>query len=144
MNVYDRLDILRKEIEATKKKLKIRRAIVEDNRARAMQGKDSFHDAKLELWKVESNIVVFKKEMGEVKNKKEVVYIQIQEMEKGGGVSFWPIKPFLHPNARPLYLEVDAIILVTFGSFCKKGFNFFDVAMGSCKHVYHPFHWLRL
>jgi peptidoglycan hydrolase CwlO-like protein len=42
MNVYDRLDILRKEIEATKNKLKIRRAIVEDNRARAMQGEDSF------------------------------------------------------------------------------------------------------
>jgi hypothetical protein len=34
-----------------------------------MQGEDSFHDAKLELWKVESNIVVVKKEMGEVENR---------------------------------------------------------------------------
>jgi hypothetical protein len=34
-----------------------------------MQREDSLHDAKLELWKVESNIIVIKKEMGEVENK---------------------------------------------------------------------------
>jgi hypothetical protein len=69
MNVSNRLDVLRKEVEATKNKLEIQRPIVEDSRARVMQGKDSFHDAKLELWKVESNIVVVKKQMGEVENK---------------------------------------------------------------------------
>jgi hypothetical protein len=69
MNVSNRLDVLRKEVEATKNKLEIQRPIVEDSRARVMQEEDSFHDAKLKLWKVKSNIVVIKKEMGEVENK---------------------------------------------------------------------------
>jgi len=53
-----------------------------------MQGEDYFQDAKLELWKVESNIAIVKKEMCEVENKKEVFRTQVQDMEKGGGVSF--------------------------------------------------------
>ncbi len=64
-------------------------------------------------------------------------------MEKGGGISFWP-KPFLHPNAHPLYLKVDGVILVIVCSLCNKGFNIFDIAMGSCKHVYHPFYFAKI
>jgi hypothetical protein len=53
-----------------------------------MQGKDSFQDVELELWKVESDIVVVKNEMCEVENKKEAIHTQVQEMEKGGGIFF--------------------------------------------------------
>ncbi len=83
-----RLNVLKKEVEASKKKLKIWRAIIEESRARVMQGEDYFQDAELELWKVESNIATVKKEMCEVENKKEVFRTQVQDMEKGGGVSF--------------------------------------------------------
>ncbi len=77
--------------------------------------------------------------MYKVDNKKKVVHTQVQKLEKGEGISFW-VKPFLHPNAHPSYLEVNVVILVTICSLCKRGFNFFDIVMGSCKHVYHPFY----
>jgi hypothetical protein len=64
-----RLNVFRKEVDASKKKFKICKVVTKESTARVMQGKDSFQDAKLELWKVESNIATVKKEMCEVENK---------------------------------------------------------------------------
>ncbi len=44
-----RLNVLRKEVETFKKKLKIQKAIIEETKAKVMQGKDSFQDVELEL-----------------------------------------------------------------------------------------------
>jgi hypothetical protein len=64
-----RLDVFKKDVEASKKKLKISRAITKENKPRAMQGEDYFQDVELKLWKVESNIATIKKKMCEVENK---------------------------------------------------------------------------
>jgi hypothetical protein len=42
MNVFDRLDVFRKEVEASKKKVKIQRTINEESREKVMQEEDSF------------------------------------------------------------------------------------------------------
>jgi len=47
-----RLNVFRKEVEASKKKFKICKVVTKESTARVMQGKDYSQDAKLELWKV--------------------------------------------------------------------------------------------
>ncbi len=95
-----------------------------------------FQDTKLELWKIESNVIEVEREMGEVEMQKDAIHVQFKEMERGGGLSFWP-KPFLHPTM-PIDSDVHIIILVFPCLFCKRSFNFYDIIV-SCKHVYHPF-----
>lgn len=67
---------------------------------------------------------------------KDAIHVQLKEMKRGGGLSFWP-KPFLH-SAMPIDSNVHTIILVSPCSFCKRSFNFYDIVVTSCKHVYHP------
>jgi hypothetical protein len=59
-------------------------------------------------------------------------------MESGKGVSFWP-KPILHPSSSTKSKSVSFIVVKPYG-FCSKGYHFGDVAIVSCKHIYHPFY----
>ncbi len=65
-------------MKSTKKIIEICIAIVEDNKIKVMQVKDLFQDTKLELWKIESNVVEVKREMGEVVMQKDAIHVQFK------------------------------------------------------------------
>lgn len=77
-NIFERLDIIKKEIEANERKLDIQKKFVDDSKAKTIQGEDLFQGTKLSLWKIDLNIV------NELKQQKEPIHIQVNEMEKGG------------------------------------------------------------
>ncbi len=62
-------------MENTDKRIEIQRTVVEDNIIKVMYAKYLFQDIELELWKIESNVVEVKREMGEVEMEKDAIHV---------------------------------------------------------------------
>jgi hypothetical protein len=105
-----------------------------------MQVEDNLQVVKLDMWKVNFDIISIAKELAQLEQELQAIYQQLGEMQQGGGICFW-LQPLLHPS--PPIVDDDHIglcyILLQPYGFCKRWFPSFDVVVASCKHTYHPF-----
>lgn len=78
------------------------------------------------------------KDLIDLEHEIQAVHWQLEEMQQGKGLSFWP-KPILHPIP-PIDGDSSLVyILLKPRGYYKRWFTSYDVAITSCKHTYHPF-----
>ena len=62
---------------------------------------------------------------------------QIEDMKLVGGIKFCP-KPLLHPSSSDI-LDLDMYFHDKPCTWCKQGCHCFNIAIISCKHVFHSY-----
>ncbi len=68
-----------------------------------------------------------------------IVHSQLHGMKERTGMSFWPT-PIMHPTKLPTNdIEARAFIIIKPCGYCNQCFHCHDIAIISCKHVFHPF-----
>jgi hypothetical protein len=58
-------------------------------------------------------------------------------MKSIGGIKFCP-KMLIYPSSSDI-LDSDSFLHVRPCGWCRRGYHCFDIAVTSCKHVFHPF-----
>jgi hypothetical protein len=64
------------------------------------------------------------------------ICFQLHAMKKGGGMSFQPT-PIIHLK-KPTNDGGRCVIIVQPCGYCNQCFHCFDIAVTSCKHLFHP------
>jgi hypothetical protein len=91
----------------------------------------------VKIAKLEDIVLEARKELGKLDREVAVVGRQIDEMKSSGGIKFWP-KPLLHPPSSDI-LGSNNFFHVRPCGWCRRGYHCFDIAVTSCKHMFHPF-----
>jgi hypothetical protein len=78
-----------------------------------------------------------KRELGLLEVEEKVVQRQLDSMQNVGGASFLP-KPILGPTPQSASDWIGSITIRRCG-FCNRGYHCHDIAVMSCKHIFHPF-----
>lgn len=101
-----------------------------------MQCEASFFDTKVNCLKMEDILVKANQEIMMLRIERKIVFKQLEDMKIiVGGKSFWP-KPIIHPFTNSD--DLTYIATKPYG-FCNRAYHWYDVAVTSCKHTFHPF-----
>lgn len=132
--LLQQINALKVDRDCNARKLEIARFALEESNKRAMQGKELYQNAKIGLWKSNSNFKVLERQITEMAHRRAAIEDDIHSMEEGARLSVFP-RPLPHGNN-----EWDNTILeLQPCSFCNGRFSFFDIIVASCRHLYHPF-----
>lgn len=128
------IDTLKVERDFNARKLEIAKFALEENKRRAVQGEEMYHNAEIDLWKSNSDLKVLEREISEMMRHRVAIEEQIESMKAGAGVSLQP-RPILHTHVPEdiTHLELHPC------SFCNRFFSACDIIVASCRHMYHPF-----
>lgn len=113
------------------------RKLLEGQRKRALQGEILYEEFQVKTKKLEGVLLEARAELGRLEREVAAVGRQIDEMKSTGGVKFLP-KPLLHPPSSDI-LGSDSYLHVRPCGWCRRGYHCFDIAVTSCKHMFHPF-----
>jgi hypothetical protein len=119
-------------------RLIIDRTLLEDKRKLALQGKLLFQEFEQEMLKLDVVVTDVTEELARLEVEVVSVQNQLLAMKNSGGASLWP-KPILHPSSLESELESDKNLHIRPCSWCRRGFHCYNIAVASCKHLYHPF-----
>jgi hypothetical protein len=87
--------------------------------------------------KLNDVVVEAREELGRLDTEVAAVARQIEDMKSIGRITFCP-KPLLHLPSSDI-LDSDSYLHVRQRGWCRRGYHCFDIAVTSCKHMFHPF-----
>jgi hypothetical protein len=103
----------------------------------ALQGEILYKEFQVKIAKLEDVVLEAREELGRLKREVATVGRQIGEMKSSGGIEFQP-KSLLHPPSSDI-LGSDSFLHVRPCGWYRRGYQCFDIAVTSCKHMFHPF-----
>jgi hypothetical protein len=78
--LFKEMEVVNANLQTLEKKLDIFCTMLEDKQQSAMQGEDAFQDTKLNIWKVDFDIVSVSKDLIDLEHEIQAIQRQLDEM----------------------------------------------------------------
>ena len=119
------------------RQLLISQELLERQHKRALQGEILYKEFQVQSAKLNDVVDEAREELGKLDTEVTTVGRQTEDIKSIGGITFFP-KPILHPTLSDI-LDSDSYLYVRPCGWCRRGYYCFDIAVTSCKHMFHPF-----
>lgn len=123
--------------QVAERQLLLARASLDEKIKRVVQGESIYEEFEVECRKLEELISEVTGEGSRLQRELLSVSTHLEEVKKKSGFSLWP-KAILHPPATEIDCKPQYLIVNRCG-WCKRGYHCYDIAVASCKHMFHPY-----